>query len=95
MFANGHGGDDGEIQVGYRWKYQKVGALGAGDDTDWPGQGAIGICLVGYQAGLTTLDARGTSAVRLAAEMSFGVLGLNGDDSEFELLALAVEEVPR
>lgn len=55
----------------------------------------IGICLVGYQVGLTTLDARGTSEVRLAAEMSFGVLGLNGDDSEFELLALAVEEVPR
>ncbi len=72
-------------------------------NTPWPwlarwslsAAATIGICLVGYQAGLTTLDARGTSAVRLAAEMSFGVLGLNGDDSEFELLALAVEEVPR
>ncbi len=72
-------------------------------DTPWPwlarwslsAAATIGVCLIGYQTGLTTLDARGTSAARLAAEMSFGVLGLNGDDSEFELLTLAVEEVPR
>ncbi len=56
---------------------------------------SIAIGLIGYRAGTTTLDARDSSAARLAAEMSFGVLGSNGDDSQLELLALAVEEVPR
>jgi hypothetical protein len=44
---NGTGGDDGRIEVGYRWKYQQNGDYLIGPNADWYHRKAIGICIVG------------------------------------------------
>ena len=44
---NGRGGDDGDVEMGYRWVYQRDGAYCAGRDGRWFNQNAIGICLIG------------------------------------------------
>ena len=46
---NGHGGPDGRVEVGYRWRQQLTGAHcreSLGDDNYW-NEHTIGICLVG------------------------------------------------
>ncbi len=46
---NGHGGPDGRVEVGYRWRQQLTGAHcreARGDDNYW-NEHTIGICLVG------------------------------------------------
>ena len=46
---NGHGGPDGRVEVGYRWRQQLTGAHcreSQGDDNYW-NEHTIGICLVG------------------------------------------------
>ncbi len=45
---NGTGGEDGRIEVGYRWKYQEAGDYLVGPNADWYHQKAIGICVVGH-----------------------------------------------
>ncbi len=47
VIGNGHGLDDGEIHVGYRWLDQLPGAHAAGKDADWYNLHSIGVCLVG------------------------------------------------
>lgn len=47
VIGNGHGLEDGEIHVGYRWLDQLPGAHAAGKDADWYNLHSIGICLVG------------------------------------------------
>lgn len=44
---NGTGGEDGRIEVGYRWKYQEPGDYLLGPNADWYHRNAIGICIVG------------------------------------------------
>ncbi len=44
---NGTCGEDGLIEVGFRWRYQFVGAFTGGPDSGWSNHRAIGICLVG------------------------------------------------
>lgn len=44
---NGTGGEDGRIEVGYRWKYQEIGDYLVGVNADWYHRKAIGICVVG------------------------------------------------
>ena len=48
VIGNGSGGmDDGELQVGYRWREQYPGAHAGGPKGDWYNQNALSICLVG------------------------------------------------
>jgi len=47
VIGNGHGLDDGEIHVGYRWLDQLPGAHAAGKDADWYNLHSIGVCVVG------------------------------------------------
>lgn len=44
---NGTGGDDGRIEVGYRWRFQQAGDYLTGANSGWYHQNAIGICIVG------------------------------------------------
>ena len=44
---NGTGGDDGRIEVGYRWKFQQPGDYLTGANSGWYHQNAVGICIVG------------------------------------------------
>ncbi len=44
---NGTGGQDGRIEVGYRWKYQESGDYLVGPNANWYHQQAIGVCVVG------------------------------------------------
>jgi len=49
IIDNGHGGPDGRVEVGYRWRQQLTGAHcreDQGDDNYW-NEHTIGICLVG------------------------------------------------
>jgi len=49
VIDNGHGGPDGRIEVGYRWRQQLTGAHcreAQGDDNYW-NEHTVGICLVG------------------------------------------------
>lgn len=53
---------------------------------------AIGICVLGYQAG-TGIEVQALSSDQLAYELSFGVFEtLEDDEQEFELLAILVKE---
>ena len=47
VINNGSGGQDGEIEIGYRWINQRVGAHAFGPNRDWANRHAIGICLIG------------------------------------------------
>lgn len=44
---NGTGGDDGRIELGYRWKFQEHGDFLVGPNAPWYHQNAISICIVG------------------------------------------------
>lgn len=47
VIGNGHGSEDGELHVGFRWLDQLPGAHTAGPEGDYYNQRYIGICLVG------------------------------------------------
>ncbi|MCC6580322.1 MAG: N-acetylmuramoyl-L-alanine amidase [Phycisphaeraceae bacterium] len=47
ILTNGHGGEDGTVVSGPRWRNQQPGAYSVGPDADWFNNYAIGICLVG------------------------------------------------
>lgn len=44
---NGRGAPDGQIQLGFRWKRQMVGAYTGGKDGEWYNRNALGICVIG------------------------------------------------
>jgi len=47
VIGNGHGADDGELYVGYRWLDQLPGAHTGGPHEDLINRSYIGICLIG------------------------------------------------
>lgn len=47
VIDNGNGGDDGLIEVGFRWAHQLQGAYVQGKGADWFNNHAIGICVIG------------------------------------------------
>jgi hypothetical protein len=47
VIGNGHGADDGELYVGYRWLDQLAGAHTGGPYEDVINRSYIGICLIG------------------------------------------------
>lgn len=46
VITNGNGGDDGELEIGYRWDMQFSGNHTRGKQASWYNEHAIGICLV-------------------------------------------------
>lgn len=69
VITNGHGGGDGEIQIGYRWRDQLPGAHTAGPAGDEFNRRGIGICLVGDGERRPFTDAQISSLVRLIASL--------------------------
>ncbi|MBC8482028.1 MAG: N-acetylmuramoyl-L-alanine amidase [Planctomycetes bacterium] len=47
VVANGSDSGDGEVEVTFRWKQQRVGAHCGGTPGNWANEKGIGICLVG------------------------------------------------
>jgi N-acetyl-anhydromuramyl-L-alanine amidase AmpD len=47
IIGNGHGMEDGQVHIGYRWLDQKPGAHAAGPNARFYNDHAISICLVG------------------------------------------------
>ncbi|MCE9591220.1 MAG: peptidoglycan recognition protein family protein [Planctomycetes bacterium] len=47
VIGNGSGMPDGQVEAGFRWSRQLVGAYAAGPGSDFLNRRAIGICLVG------------------------------------------------
>ena len=47
VIGNGTRSGDGEVEVTYRWRQQKVGAHCGGTAGNWANKEAVGICLVG------------------------------------------------
>lgn len=47
VLGNGKGSEDGQIEIGFRWQHQYVGAHSGGPQGDWRNRRAISICLVG------------------------------------------------
>jgi N-acetyl-anhydromuramyl-L-alanine amidase AmpD len=47
VIGNGTDSPDGEVEVTFRWREQKVGAHCGGTPDNWANKDAVGICLVG------------------------------------------------
>lgn len=47
VVGNGNGMPDGQIEAGFRWSRQHVGAYATGPGSDYINRKAIGVCLVG------------------------------------------------
>lgn len=44
---NGQGAPDGQIEIGFRWRRQLIGAHSVGPNSDYYNRNAIGVCLIG------------------------------------------------
>lgn len=47
VIGNGTNSRDGQVEVTYRWRNQKIGAHCGGTPGNWANKDAVGICLVG------------------------------------------------
>lgn len=47
VIDNGQGGPDGQIEIGFRWRRQLIGAHSVGPNSEEINKQAIGICLIG------------------------------------------------
>ena len=72
---NGTGGQDGRIEVGYRWKYQEPGDYLTGPNANWYHEQAIGVCVVGDadRAGFTESQVREMTWLVRNLQERFGI----------------------
>jgi len=64
VIGNGHDSGDGQVEVTFRWRQQKVGAH-CKTPTNWANEEAIGICLVGNFDDTSPTDGQMESLARL------------------------------
>ena len=67
VIGNGTDSKDGQVEVTYRWRYQKVGAHCGGTPNNWANKEGVGICLVGDFNRTTPTRAQLQSLVKLVS----------------------------